>query len=139
VSELPFDKKKVTVFSIVGSVAVALIFLFLKKWAWSLGIMLGTGAGLWNFYLLYKDFAGMFSPPSDQAARREMALPSQGRLRQLSMVSKFFFRYLFLAVLFFAAFKIPGVHFVGFVLGFFLVHVNLAIVSFLRFMRPEKN
>jgi len=125
VSELPFDKKKVTVFSIVGSTVVALIFLFLKKCAWSLGIMLGTGAGLWNFYLLHKDFAGMFSP-------------SQGRSRQLSMVSKFFFRYLFLAVLFFAALKIPGVHFVGFVLGFFLVHVNLAIVSFLRFMRPEK-
>lgn len=121
-SDLFFNKKKVTIFSIVFSGTVALLLLFLKKWTWSTGVLLGTGAGLCNFYLLYKDFTGMLQPPD------------RPRPSQPSLVSKFFFRYLILALLFVAAFYIPGVHFIGFALGFFLVHLNLGIVTFIRLL-----
>lgn len=135
-SEFFIDKKKVIDFSLIFSVVVVLVFLFFKKISWAVGISLGTGAGLWNFHLLYKDFSGLFRPP-DQVEKRENLSSSQAGSRQFSLVAKFFFRYLLLALLFLAAFYIPGVHFMGFVLGFFFVHVNLGLVSFLRLMRQD--
>ena len=161
-----FDKEKTRNYSLIAGAVVALLFLIFKKWTWSTGIVLGTGAGLCNFYLLYKDFANLFPSGAEPAPRQPrgaaglsaerapgLAAPCQPHgaadpsgerpLEQaarkpspFSMAGKFFLRYLLLAVLFFLAFKIPGVHFAGFVLGFFLVHVNLGVVSFMRLMRP---
>lgn len=128
-----FDKEKTRNYSLIAAAAVALLFLVFKKWTWASGIVLGTGAGLCNFYLLYKDFTSLFPA---QGQPRGAEVPAR-KPSPFSMAGKFFSRYLLLAVLFFLAFKIPGVHFAGFVLGFFLVHVNLAVVSFMRLMRPD--
>jgi len=133
-SEQFFDKEKTRNYSLITGAVVALLFLVFKKWTWAAGIVLGTGAGLWNFYLLHRDFTNLFPPQAGDSAR-----PLEQAVRRpspFSMAGKFFLRYLLLAVLFFLAFKIPGVHFAGFVLGFFLVHVNLGVVSFMRLMRP---
>ncbi len=136
-----FDKEKTRNYSLITAAVTALIFFVFKKWTWASGIALGAGAGLWNFYLLYKDFTNLFPAPSRGAADPGGDLPlkqaaASRRPSPLSMAGKFFSRYLLLAVLFFLAFKIPGVHFAGFVLGFFLVHVNFGVVSFMRLMRP---
>lgn len=135
-----FDKEKTRNYSLIAGAVVALLFLVFKKWTWSTGIVLGTGAGLCNFYLLYKDFTNLFPASPRGAADPSGERPLEQAVRRpspFSMAGKFFSRYLLLAVLFFLAFKIPGVHFAGFVLGFFLVHVNLAVVSFMRLMRPD--
>ena len=96
--------------------------------SWILGLVLGIGAGLLNAYLLFKDFDSMF--------RQSPTAPPLTPPQRFGMASKFFLRYLFLALLFYGAYKIQAIHFIGFVLGFFIAHVCLAVL-FIRYIRKN--
>lgn len=124
----PFrEGKGVIIFSLALCGAAAALFLGFGKWDSAAGVVLGGAAGILNFYLLFKGLAGAY----------EKAKAGAGAERRWAVSGGFLGRYLLLAAAFYAAFKTPGINFLGFVLGFFLVHLNLGVASIVRVARSN--
>jgi len=116
------EKKKILGFALVSSCLLAAVSLLLKRSDWAAGVVLGTAAGLVNFYFLFHNLSRISGPAKSPG----------------SLTARFFVRYLFLASVFFLAFRCSWIHFLSFVLGFFLVHLSLGVVSLIRLIRSAK-
>lgn len=119
------ESKGVILFSLACCGVAAALFLAFRKGDSAAGVVLGGAAGILNFYLLFRGLAGAY----------EQAKAGGAAARQWQMSGRFLGRYLFLAALFYGAFKAPGIDFLSFVLGFFLVHLNLGVASIVRIAR----
>lgn len=131
------QKKKVLILSLALALASALAAGLAGRLGWALGILAGSGVGMINFYFLWHGFERAYDfaheekgGEAEKAARREW--------RPETLVGKFFARYLFLAAAFFLAFKSPWLSFLGFIGGFFLVHLVLGLNTFWRFVRAQQ-
>lgn len=139
-------QKNVLLLSWAVSLTGAGIALLAGKMSWSIGLIAGSGVGMINFYLLWyglEKARGWAQEARGQGKDSEtLGAPRQeswrGAWRAQSLAGKFFLRYLFLAAAFFAAYKMPGMSFLSFVCGFFLVHLVLGLNTFWRFVRSAQ-
>ncbi|HNV86853.1 MAG TPA: ATP synthase subunit I [Candidatus Omnitrophota bacterium] len=113
------ERRKILALTVLFGLACALAAFFLKKNDWAFGVAGGTLAGAFNYYFLF----------------RHLAVLRERTLRPADHVARFFLRYLFLGLLFFLAFRIPGIHFGGFLLGFFLVYLSSGLFVLRKIFR----
>ena len=126
------EGKNALLFSLALAVVFAAASLILKKGNWAIGVLLGVLIGMLNFYLLFQHLARIQNPISNAGS------PKNPFLSAWAPAGLFFARYLFLAAIFFLIFKTHWIHFIGFILGFFLVHVNLGAASVIKLIRQAK-
>jgi len=113
------ERRRVLVLTVVFGIGCALGAIFFKKFDWGIGIGSGTLAGALNYYFLF----------------RHLAVLQERSVRPADHVARFFLRYLALGLFFFLAFRLPGVHFGGFLLGFFLVYLSSGIFVLRKLFR----
>ena len=123
------ERKNVVLFSSGLGLFFAVCALVAKRPSWAAGIIAGTVVGLFNFYLLFRDLARV------SQFQKEL----DPRIQGTSFTGRFLVRYLFLAAAFFFVFRSSWIHFLSFVLGFFLIHLILGAFSLIRLLRSAKN
>lgn len=113
-------------FSLALSLLLAGICFAFGHFQWGASLTLGSLAGLWNFRGLYQDLAQVYEAQGNVAKKKV----SPG-----SFTGRFLSRYLLLGLAFFAAFKIPQLHFLSFAAGFTVVHVILTVSGLVKTLR----
>jgi len=117
------SRKSLITITLLISSGVSLAVFFYGRFDWAIGVFSGTLAGLGNFCLLHKQMSKAYN----NTAKKGM------------LVLNFVGRYLFLALVFYGAYRFEAVDFLAFVGGFSLVHLSMGYESFMRLYRSANS